>query len=1125
MDGPTSVRVAELGPLSIALDDGDLVSVRGHVSIRALSFLLLRGQRGAQIDEVVEVCWPQQQPATARRSLANTVRRLRRLLGRDAIVTEGSNYLIGAGVTSDRYRFVSCLSAAREALATRRNEAARESVDEALELWRGEPWFGLDDSDLFLADRMVLEEAHRELVGIRATAARQSGDFIASIAAWQDLVGLDPYRELSWIELANVTAAASGRREGLRVLQQARSRLTEVGLDASPQLIDAEHRLADPQPSSPRSQISGATKDRLRQTFTDPSLPFVGRSAELQRLGSLYPRTGHGQVRAAFLGGLAGVGKTRLAHESLVARDDLQVIVGRCLEGLDSPLGPFADFLYLSDLKLDEAGLGMRARYRPEGAGEPSDGRDRAPSTGAVADAERRRDALIISQLVLDHARGRPSVLLIDDLHWASALVLLIVEVLLAHTERSPLTIVATCRTNPPDLASETEARIAELAARPNAEYLELGPLTLDDVEALARHHGLPGHADSLYAQSGGNAFFLVESLRGERTNAPAMHLESLIRARLAAIHPAATYFLASGAFVGLEFPTGPSADAAGLSGAEADTLIDDLHRAGFLVETNRVAGRSQFAHALVAQVVRASLGIREQQRLRLGLARSLQRHGFPNTVWIESLLRAGPLVDDHTASEAALAAAERFSATRNDDAAIQILELLLKRELPARAAARPQVQLSLALRRSGRHTEGRIVALRAATSATADGDGVRLADAALAYSVGGAWADNADQTGPELLERALTLIDDDELTLRARLTARLSGWAIFTSSLDERDRKTGEALDLARRSGSTTALADALNARQIAVSCPRMLHESARLDDELARLERAGLAQSELANRPTPATYWEADGERFRREIAQRQIDHQPGLPDPMRHCLLAVVASHDGRLDDARLQQQSVRSDRQTDVDTGNFTWLGVTIDWLAGDPTVSLDQVEDATDRLGGLPLRLTAAWLRAAAGNLEGAQDTIDRIRPGRLDTLPELFLGGFGLAGAAMTAAHLGDRDLGRHLSRILEPLADQMIGVPWASYPCASFFLGVLAHASGNTQRADSWFARANEIHEAMMARSFTALTNAHWSLAIHSLDRQRSSQLADAATTFAHQSQAFGTLPEVARIGSSEAR
>src|SRR5436305_15102740 len=77
------------------------------------------------------------------------------------------------------------------------------------------------------------------------------------------------------------------------------------------------------------------------------ALPFVGRSAELEKLRSLLPRaTGEG-LRLALLGGEPGSGKSRLLREfaAELAADGALVLYGACDAVVQAPYGPFAEAL------------------------------------------------------------------------------------------------------------------------------------------------------------------------------------------------------------------------------------------------------------------------------------------------------------------------------------------------------------------------------------------------------------------------------------------------------------------------------------------------------------------------------------------------------------------------------------------------------------------------------------------------------------------------------------------------------------------------------------------------------------------------------------------------------------
>ena len=77
------------------------------------------------------------------------------------------------------------------------------------------------------------------------------------------------------------------------------------------------------------------------------AFPFVGRSAELERLRALLPRAEGEAGRVVLLGGEAGSGKSRLVREFAAgaAEDGTLVLYGACDAVLHTPYGPFVEAL------------------------------------------------------------------------------------------------------------------------------------------------------------------------------------------------------------------------------------------------------------------------------------------------------------------------------------------------------------------------------------------------------------------------------------------------------------------------------------------------------------------------------------------------------------------------------------------------------------------------------------------------------------------------------------------------------------------------------------------------------------------------------------------------------------
>ncbi|MFC4588763.1 helix-turn-helix transcriptional regulator [Sphaerisporangium corydalis] len=146
---------------------------------------------------------------------------------------------------------------------------------------------------------------------------------------------------------------------------------------------------------------------------------FVGRADELGVLGEALSRVRDGAATTVFIGGEAGVGKTRMLREFTDRAGDARVLIGGCLElsteGL--PFAPFTAVLRKLARDLGRDGIaallpggGTRglARLLPE-FGEPDD-------DGAEARARMFEQVLGLMEHL---AELKPTILIIEDAHWA----------------------------------------------------------------------------------------------------------------------------------------------------------------------------------------------------------------------------------------------------------------------------------------------------------------------------------------------------------------------------------------------------------------------------------------------------------------------------------------------------------------------------------------------------------------------------------------------------------------------------------------------------------------------------------------------------------------------------------
>ena len=216
---------------------------------------------------------------------------------------------------------------------------------------------------------------------------------------------------------------------------------------------------------------------------------LVGRERELSLLRDAWERV----VREAgchlfTLLGMAGVGKSRLVVELLHGiGEDALVLAGRCLAyGEGITFWPLIDAL--------------------QGAGEPAQ---------AVVERLRRGGAAIPEELFLEVRRTleslaetRPVVLHLDDLQWAEAMLLDLLDHVVDLSRGAPILVLCTAR---PELLEE---RPAWGGGKFNVQTVLLEPLGAQESLALLEQlgDGLDAAArDHIVAVSEGNPLFLEE--------------------------------------------------------------------------------------------------------------------------------------------------------------------------------------------------------------------------------------------------------------------------------------------------------------------------------------------------------------------------------------------------------------------------------------------------------------------------------------------------------------------------------------------------------------------------------------------------------------------------------------
>ena len=222
------------------------------------------------------------------------------------------------------------------------------------------------------------------------------------------------------------------------------------------------------------------------------SAGYVGREELLGRLGQARRQAAAGRCQAVVLCGEPGIGKTRTAAEVAQAAFDEGAIAlyGRCDEEIGVPYQPFAEALDWYTGHVDQPVLG---RHPGELIRlQPLLGSRLAGLAAPVSSDPRSEEFLLFEATrawLVELSRQQPVVLVLDDLHWASKPVLLLLRHVLraavAEEEGVRLLVLATYRDTELGRNHALAGVMADVRRLPGVEQLAMAGLSAAEVAEL----------------------------------------------------------------------------------------------------------------------------------------------------------------------------------------------------------------------------------------------------------------------------------------------------------------------------------------------------------------------------------------------------------------------------------------------------------------------------------------------------------------------------------------------------------------------------------------------------------------------------------------------------------------
>jgi DNA-binding CsgD family transcriptional regulator len=360
----------------------------------------------------------------------------------------------------------------------------------------------------------------------------------------------------------------------------------------------------------------GSAAGYLRSGYVADDL--VGRDSDLAVLRALLDRLLVGDGAVVLIGGVSGIGKTALVDvlRSEASGLDAQILSGACYDLMDTP--PYGPWLEVA-ASAEVAGLGLTvlqqllthpARHGP--------GNTQVSFFSAVRDS------------FASVARDRPTVVILEDLHWADSASVELLRGLSRHAAMLRILLVATYRTE--DVAGHAGlyATLPLIIREARATRIDVRPLEDQDVGVLLQsRYALPSSdlarlVEYLQARAQGNPFFLHELLRElqvEQVLRPeasaeavwqlgplgALPLPKLVQQvltrRLERFEEKDRQHLAVAAVIGQEVPLELWSEVAAMTEQEILELVERVVSA-YLMVMPRDGSAVRLAHALVREAL-----------------------------------------------------------------------------------------------------------------------------------------------------------------------------------------------------------------------------------------------------------------------------------------------------------------------------------------------------------------------------------------------------------------------------------------------------------------------------------------------------------------------------------------
>ncbi|MCC3375232.1 AAA family ATPase [Cohnella sp. REN36] len=489
-----------LGSLKMTLDGEDLSEIPGKKAVLLLTYLILEWDASPSRKQIAFHFWPdsaEKQALTNLRKLLHDLRESVPRIDRYLKITHASIRLNPE---------LPIYSDVREFEQAAQGTTVRE-LRRAVELYRGE-LLPASGEEWLAARRERLAQTYLTALDKLISGLERQREYASALFFAQKLLVQDPLREETYRAAMRLHALNNDRAGVAQIYRKLRDHLkAELGIGPSEETLHLYERL---------------TKNGSGDSEVLPGkAPLIGRIGEWESLLGAWKKIVAGGNAMLVFKGESGIGKSRLALEFKAFMESLgiQTAFAGCYPSVKSlSYTPITGWLRSLPLpKLGSVWLSELARLLPELSERYPD----LPQPHPIQEKWQLNQWYeAIERMLL--ANG-PLLLLLDDIQWSDEETLLLLSYLLRADSKAKLLIVATMRTDE-DAGNAVAHALGELRSERKLTEIELAPLSRDETArlaaatvgvALADRHSL-----DLYAETGGNPLFIVETLREWQTGA-----------------------------------------------------------------------------------------------------------------------------------------------------------------------------------------------------------------------------------------------------------------------------------------------------------------------------------------------------------------------------------------------------------------------------------------------------------------------------------------------------------------------------------------------------------------------------------------------------------------------------